>query len=157
MTKVVVFSDSHGSSEEMDMIVRSERPDLVFFLGDGEADIMEIQQAHPGLKILAVQGNCDLFSGLPMYLNHVVEGTGIFATHGHHFDVKSDNTLSVLRSSAVRCGAKIVLFGHTHETYCEMWDDLLVINPGSVHQSYPRTYCLLSFDKGEIQAEIKEA
>ena len=37
--KFIVFSDSHGVSDNMIRAVKLEKPDLCFYLGDGERDL----------------------------------------------------------------------------------------------------------------------
>ena len=51
MFKIVVFSDSHGSSDEMEKVIKIEAPDLVIFLGDGEKDIDQIQSIYDDSKV----------------------------------------------------------------------------------------------------------
>ena len=66
--KFIVFSDSHGVSDNMIRAVQKEKPDLCFFLGDGERDLSALQKRFPRLPINAVRGNCDVFSSLPRML-----------------------------------------------------------------------------------------
>ena len=88
--KFIVFSDSHGVADNMIRAVEIEKPDLCFFLGDGERDLDTLQKRFPTLPVNAVRGNCDVFSTLPQTLVCAAGGIKIFATHGHLYGVKHD-------------------------------------------------------------------
>ena len=165
MVKIVIFSDSHGSYDEMETVLKKENPDMVFFLGDGERDIEYLQYIYEDLKVLAVRGNCDLFSDLPAFLDCSVQGVRIFATHGHLYEVKHDRTLSALKREAKKCNADVILFGHTHipfnqyipeGTYLDYIGEtdrpLLVFNPGSIGMGHNYSFGLLSFSGGAVLA-----
>ena len=62
--KLLVFSDSHGSTADMVRIVRSEKPDLVLHLGDHASDGLEVEK-ETGVKVKCVKGNCDLYGNEP--------------------------------------------------------------------------------------------
>ena len=113
--------------------IRAERPEAVFFLGDGERELRQVEKVFPALPIYAVQGNCDYWSELPSYLLCELEGgKTVFFTHGHLFGVKGDPEFSNLISAALQCGADIALFGHTHEPYLGETDGVTLLNPGSI-------------------------
>ncbi|MBQ8994198.1 MAG: YfcE family phosphodiesterase [Oscillospiraceae bacterium] len=156
MFKIVVLSDSHGSTEGMELVIAQEKPDLVIFLGDGERDIEQVQWMTDGLKVMAVRGNCDLFSDLPAFLDCSVQGIRIFATHGHLYDVKHDPDFRTLRKEAKRCGASVILFGHTHEPYYENSNRGILMNPGSIGEGFPPTYGVLLIESGRVSGKIKE-
>ena len=42
MTKICVFSDSHGNSENMIQAIEMEKPDIVIHLGDGAGDMSDV-------------------------------------------------------------------------------------------------------------------
>ena len=70
--KFIVFSDSHGVSDNMIRAVKLEKPDLCFYLGDGENDLRLLQNRFPQLPVNAVRGNCDTFSSFRDYFNETV-------------------------------------------------------------------------------------
>ena len=103
--KVCVFSDSHGYAGNMMTAIGLEKPDLCFFLGDGERDIDRVIEKYPELPVYAVKGNCDFRTELSSSLFCEVEGVKIFATHGHLSRVKYDFDLETLTSQAAEAGA----------------------------------------------------
>ena len=112
--KFIVFSDSHGVADNMIAAVRKEKPDLCFFLGDGEHDLSLLQKRFPRLPVNAVRGNCDVFSTLPRALCCAAGGLKIFATHGHRY-----NTMS----PPPRGLCDVLLHGHTHVQVCQPFGD----------------------------------
>ena len=151
--KICVFSDSHGDPDHMIEAVRAEKPDYVFFLGDGERDLQDLGREFPGLPVAAVRGNCDLYSDLPADLVCAVGGVRIFATHGHRYGVKTDRRLEALKYAAKRAGAEVALFGHTHSPCLEEEDGLTVINPGPGGRYRPG-YAVLEIEKGRIRPRL---
>ena len=61
-TKIIVFSDSHGSSVNMLKIAGLYRysADYFIFLGDGLGDLQKIRDLTDK-PLIAVPGNCDRF------------------------------------------------------------------------------------------------
>lgn len=154
MFKIVVFSDSHGSSDEMEKVIKIEAPDLVIFLGDGEKDIDQIQSIYDDLKVIAVRGNCDIFSDLPAFLDCSIQGVRMFVTHGHLYEVKYDRTLQLLKSEGKKYKADVVLFGHTHEPFYEKKDGMILMNPGTIGEGSSLSYATLNVDGEHVVGEI---
>lgn len=146
MIKICVFSDSHGSASGMIRAIGREDPGLCFFLGDGERDLEEVRSRFPSLAVYAVRGNCDPCSSLPAFISCNVEGVGIYACHGHLYEVKTDHDLTLLRGTAGRAGAGIVLYGHTHEARLETMGSLTVMNPGSIGRGRKPGYGVITID-----------
>ena len=48
--KIVIFSDSHGNQDNMRQVISKERPDAVFHLGDGRADILTVMEGLPHVE-----------------------------------------------------------------------------------------------------------
>ena len=147
-TKIIVFSDSHGSSVNMLKIAGLYRysADYFIFLGDGLGDLQKIRDLTDK-PLIAVPGNCDRFFSSVSFqrppescvinLGH----TSLFLCHGHTFNVKY--SLEALISAARERSADIVLFGHTHLPYeayivsdSEEEKSVWLFNPGSI--SKPR-------------------
>ena len=93
--KVLVFSDSHGELSFMRDVIRQERPDQIFHLGDHDRDAEDLAGEFPTIPIAAVQGNCDYYSDAPLTRVITLRGSRFFLCHGHTFGVKT----SYLRAS----------------------------------------------------------
>ncbi len=134
MTRIAVLSDSHGDHWSLTQLLeRAERPDVVCFLGDIERDsdyleALFAEMARPP-AFYAVQGNNDLYSMLPKEIVFEAGGCRILMTHGHLYRVRYGTEDLVRRSLEV--GARIALYGHTHEPLCEWVRGILVVNPGA--------------------------
>ena len=158
---LLVFSDSHGRVSRLQEAYNKQikKPDAVIFLGDGLRDISYCDFEVP---IFSVVGNCDMFSSFggitaQEELVMALGGKKIMMTHGDRYSVKSSYTRICM--AADRCGADIVLFGHTHlpfEKYlsagnCEFGVDikkpLYLMNPGSIGSS-PGSFGILEITGG---------
>lgn len=145
--KLLVFSDSHGSSREMSEVITSRHPDAeyVIHLGDGARDLDHVLMLHPRIAFVSVYGNCDTesYRASPPELERTLDlgCVRIFMCHGHRRGVRSG--IDELARKARAFNADIVLYGHTHRSEhlvlspeCEGGRSLTVINPGSI--SRPR-------------------
>ncbi len=150
--KILVFSDSHGNSSVMSEAIRKQLKhglDMVFFLGDGISDFEAAAKLLPGPRYTAVLGNCDAYSYQPdgVYEKLIEAGGHRFLlAHGHRLGVKTGIQSAV--DHAIRKGADVLLFGHTHEA-CDLTVDgseggsVRVINPGSCGSWYRPSFALL--------------
>ena len=140
MTKILVFSDSHGRTGDMQYIIDRVHPDAeyVLHLGDGEADAERLSEEFPRQAFVTVRGNRDWGFG-DSNLQRVleIEGVRIFMCHGHKNDVYSGTR--VIASFANSRNCDIALYGHTHYseyvTVPKPGTDgrvLHILNPGSV-------------------------
>ena len=135
----LIFSDSHGSPYYIAKVLK-KHPDaeVVFFLGDGLADVDSIASCDSSRMWIAVRGNCDfrsIFCGREAIKTEeiVLLGKRIIATHGDLYQVKWG--LEDIKSLARSRKADIVLFGHTHipyEKYVSEGDGFYLFNPGSI-------------------------
>jgi hypothetical protein len=153
--KIIVFSDSHGVADNMIEAVKREKPDLCFFLGDGEHDLALLQKRFPRLPVNAVRGNCDVFSTLPRALCCAAGGLKIFATHGHLYGVKHDPIFRELCYAALEENADVVLFGHTHDPFRDRTMGMELLNPGSIGPSTRPSYGLILKDGDTVETEIR--
>ena len=153
--KFIVFSDSHGIADNMIRAVNKEKPDLCFFLGDGERDLSLLQKRFPQLPVNAVRGNCDVFSSLPGTLVCAAGGLKIFATHGHLFGVKHDPIFRELCEAALEADADVVLFGHTHDPFRDRTMGMELLNPGSIGPSTRPSYGLILKDGDTVETAIR--
>ena len=130
--KILVLSDSHSSLSFMRLCIQQVRPDAMVHLGDHFDDGAAMAEEFPAVRCWQVPGNCDKYRApiwAPETLVEKVCGVKLFMTHGHIHRVKSG--LGALIRDARTTGAQAVLFGHTHESYCQYEDGLWVVNPGS--------------------------
>ncbi|MGX8692187.1 MAG: metallophosphoesterase family protein [Clostridia bacterium] len=152
--KICVFSDSHGSAGPMISAIGREKPDLCFFLGDGERDLAAVQARFPALPFYAVRGNCDWRSSLSGSLVCTVGGVCIFAAHGHTLDVKYEPALDSLLAAAKEAGASLALFGHTHRALLEEREGITLLNPGSIGRGAHPSYAVLQITDGACTAKL---
>jgi len=153
--KACVFSDSHGYAANMMNAVRLEKPDAVFFLGDGDRDIAELETKFPGLAVYAVRGNCDFRSERDNAMIVTTDGVRIYMTHGHLSDVKYDSRLELLTEQALEAEADIALFGHTHRQHMSENREVTLINPGESGRGWYPGYAVLNIENGAFSAELK--
>ena len=150
MKKIVVFSDSHNTplSESFKQILNEA--DVAIFCGDGLAALNEYLDKP---DFYAVCGNCDGFSS-PDEIELQIEEVKILVTHGHRYSVKSDLLNLIYRAKEVK--ADLVLYGHTHIADETVYDNITLINPGSLSHSFMdgRSYCYIVIDKKNIIAKF---
>ena len=71
-------------------VIRREKPDYVFHLGDHDSDAEDLRREFTMLPISGVRGNCDWHSDAPLTLTVLLGGHRFFLCHGHTYGVKSD-------------------------------------------------------------------
>ncbi len=144
----VSFFEKHGCDKLLilgDILYHGPRNNLPE--GYAPKAVIELLNKYAD-RIIAVRGNCDaevdgMVLDFPINADYVIlnDGTYIFATHGHHYNMK---TPPKLPSGAV------LLHGHTHvQCSVEFGNDNLYINPGSVSlpkEDNPKT--LMIYDDG---------
>ena len=131
--KILVLSDSHSALRFMRQCIDAVKPDAVIHLGDLVGDGETMQEEYPALRFYQVAGNCDRYRVAPDFPEILVEklgGVKIFMTHGHLQGVKL--YLDKLILDGQRCGADVILYGHTHEPDCrKLPEGQWLMNPGS--------------------------
>lgn len=131
--KILILSDSHSTLSFMRRCIQAVEPDAVVHLGDHYDDGTAMAEEFSIGRFYQVPGNCDkyrLYTPVPETLVEKVCGVKLFMTHGHIHRVKTG--LGALIADARRTGVQAVVFGHTHEAYCQQESDgLWVVNPGS--------------------------
>jgi len=148
MSRILLFSDSHGVSAAMMVLrarVEADAPDLVCFLGDAlyhgprngvpvdyDTKVSADEFNAMAERIVAVRGNCDAeidqymlsFPLLGTYATVAVDGVRLFLSHGHLWG--PDEQLPPLPAGA------LVATGHTHVPTVERVNGLWCFNPGSI-------------------------
>ena len=147
--RVLVISDIHGRIDILRRILMKEqKAEAVFFLGDGENDIDKVRFDFPEKCFYKVRGNCDWGSSSDLTGTINLEGYKIFYTHGHMHYVKFGNT--DIKETARNCYADIVLYGHTHKVHNEYDNGLYIMNPGSLTNYEPSYGVIELLEKGVL-------
>ena len=153
MGRILIVSDSHGSTELLEGIEKKHRNEVDLMIHCGDSELAETDAAICNFK--SVKGNCDFFGDFPEQDTHEIDGKKVLVTHGHLYSVKS--TLVNLFYKAKEMQADVVCFGHSHLLGVEMVEDVLFINPGSIRLPRSRTersYVILELDEGKASLEI---
>ncbi|WP_342432504.1 metallophosphoesterase [Neobacillus sp. FSL H8-0543] len=154
MGKVLVVSDSHGLTKELEVIRERHMNEVDLMIHCGDSQLMADNKAITGY--LSVLGNCD-FSGYPLETITEISGRKIFVTHGHRYSVKT--SLMNLVYKAEEVNADIVCFGHSHILGAEVIDDRLFLNPGSIRlprERLEKTYVILDIRDDKIMMSVFE-
>ena len=145
--KWMIASDIHGSAyycEKMLEAYEREKADRLILLGDllyhgprndlpkdyAPKRVIELLNAKKDV-LLCVRGNCEaevdqMVLAFPVMAEYALLPVGkrlMFVTHGHIFN---NNHLPPL------CKGDILLHGHTHVPACDVHEDYVYLNPGSV-------------------------
>ena len=124
--KIIIVSDTHGNTDNINYIVNNYKYDYLLFLGDGIVDLGNLIYAE---NVKYVKGNCDLFADAPADVVLEIMGKKFFITHGHNYNVKMG--LGGLLKQAKLLGADYVFYGHTHNYFHKVIDNINVLNPGA--------------------------
>ncbi len=132
---IAVISDTHRMSNYIKMASEYiKEADIVIHLGDNVEDADEISKEFNG-EVYIVSGNCDYKDKYPKEGIIDIEGSRIFFTHGDLYGVKYGLNNIYYKTKELK--ADIALFGHTHISMIEKYDDVILMNPGSL--SLPRS------------------
>ena len=150
--KLLILSDSHGYVFFVEQILRRERDaEVVIHLGDGGDDMMAMAEYTQNKAVYTCRGNCDSsVYGFPESVQLNLEGIPIFACHGHQFGVKFG--MQKLYYAARERGAKLCLFGHTHEPYSDFDEDFFMVNPGPAASGH---YAVAELKNGTVKTVNK--
>ncbi|MCM3587625.1 metallophosphoesterase [Mesobacillus maritimus] len=153
MTKILIVSDSHGSTELLDTIKERHENEVNYFIHCGDS---ELSNDNPSLRgFTTVKGNCDFYGDFPEETMVEVDEFKILVVHGHLYSVKS--SLLTLAYRVEETGADIVCFGHSHLLGAEMIDGKLYINPGSIRLPRgrrERSYVILELNEGNASLSV---
>ena len=150
--KILVMSDSHGNKEAILRATALELPELILHLGDHDRDCSLVGFEFPEIPLRSVRGNCDRSSAGIDIDEFTLSGKHFFMTHGHLYGVKTGYT-SIVNSASCR-GADVLIFGHTHIAHYSVFENISIINPGSIGMD-GKTYAVLEFKNGDVVCEIK--
>lgn len=141
MTRLAVFSDSHGNvpnlKHAIEWLSKDKLIDVYAFLGDGVRDFESLEgtmkRLNPHALIYAVRGNNDFGIDCPQTIDIRLEGIGIMLTHGHQYAVKTSDV--PLAQEAKANGCRIALYGHTHLPAIKEVNGVWLMNPGAVYSA----------------------
>lgn len=155
--KILIVSDTHGKHRSYDRVIEREgKIDMLLHVGDVEGGELYIE-GTAGCPVHIVAGNCDFFSELPGEEEVQIGKYKIFMTHGHGYYVSMDTRR--LKEEAMKRGAQIALYGHTHKPDIDLEGDVMLVNPGSL--SFPRqmdrkpSYVIMQIDEENVKFELK--
>ena len=142
--RIFAFSDTHGDTSGMDLVLSKTKPDVIIHCGDGAGDAMEIQRKYPDIEFHIVRGNYgdDNLTDLESEKYLEIMGRTFYITHGDKFnvynkDVTKTNQHSEIIKHAKQRGANIVLHGHTHLATFSFDNSIYLLNPGSASLKTP--------------------
>lgn len=147
--KILVVSDTHKHHENLQKVLdKVGRLDALIHLGDAEG-FEDYIASIANCPLYIVAGNNDWFSNLDKEMTIMLGKYRILLTHGHTYyvSVGIENLVSEGRARDM----DIVMFGHTHIPLLKQYDDITILNPGSI--SYPRqdnhrpSYALMEIDR----------
>ena len=149
--KIIVVSDTHGSYRNLRKVVLMHKnADLVVHCGDSRDEPEHIRTDFPSMKIIAVKGNCDFDTAMPIVELFTVDGVRFMATHGHIYNVKYG--LFDLDRAAREKHADIALYGHTHIADDTVRDGVRFFNPGSL--GYGKSFGVIEIKDGQVLTNI---
>src|SRR5690625_2601117 len=114
MKQILMMSDSHGLTEEINTIKRRHLIEKIVHCGDSELTVH-----HDELKdMLVVKGNCDYEQAFHNEFVFEHGGLRFLITHGHLYDVRPNVHKLSLRAQEL--SADVILYGHTHTVHAEV-------------------------------------
>lgn len=140
--KLLITSDVHGDFDGLKEVIEKHK-DIDYHINAG--DMCIDPKRYERYHIITVKGNNDFGVDLPWYRVLDLEGLKILLTHGHMEFVKFGFDRLKLKTKLME--ASIVIFGHTHERYLMVENNMMLINPGALGD-YHRSYAI--YENGEV-------
>jgi uncharacterized protein len=153
MSKVLVISDSHGLTRELEVVRERHLHKVDLMIHCGDSELLADDKSISGY--LTVKGNCDFGDGYPLETTTEIAGRKFLVTHGHKYSVKT--SLMNLKFKAAEVGADIACFGHSHVLGAEVIGDTLFLNPGSIRlprERAEKTYVILELLDESIKMSV---
>ncbi|RBW71557.1 metallophosphoesterase [Bacillus taeanensis] len=156
MAKLLIISDSHGLTNELIEIKKRHQQtvDAMIHCGDSELPY----NAPEMNDFIKVKGNCDFDSSYLDELTEEIQGSRVFVTHGHLYNVKM--SLMSIQYKAEEVDAKIACFGHSHVAGSFQENNIVFINPGSILIPRRRpepTYVIAEIEEKEMTVRFFNA
>jgi len=150
--KILIFSDNHGEKDNVERIIKKHQ-DVERFFSLGDSEMKEIELSSLG--VVGVKGNYPYEPKFPYELKFAFFGVKVLLTHGHLHHVKSGFTNLIQHAKAEE--VDIVCFGHTHRSYLEQVQNLIILNPGSLSKwrsNENPTYAIMEINDSLISIRI---
>lgn len=138
----LITSDVHGKYERLKSVIEKHNH-ITHHLNAGDMVLNPNQYLNH--HIITVKGNNDFGVDLPYIRIIDLEGIKIMLTHGHLEYVKFG--LDKLKLKAKLHQVDLVVFGHTHERYLMVEENIMFINPGALGD-YQRSYAI--YQDGQV-------
>ncbi|GGG27990.1 phosphoesterase [Lysinibacillus alkalisoli] len=148
---LIVMSDSHRSAAVIEQ-VKAKHPQATY-IHCGDSELPFDHEALIGITI--VKGNCDVDPHYSLEQVLLYEGQKVLIVHGHQHHVNQSPLSLVYRAQEV--GASLVCFGHTHCAGFEQYDNVTLLNPGSLVKSrneLPEGYAIVEWRHQQWQVTI---
>ncbi len=133
---VLVVSDAHIPDrafevpKELEELIESRAPfPMVIYAGDFTGHQFYKRVESWGKKLIAVSGNMD-WMDLPEYQVVSVEGIRVGVIHGDQ--VRPRGCIPKLTRIARKLGVQVLISGHTHDPFIEVYEGVIHLNPGSL-------------------------
>ena len=139
---LLITSDVHGKLDLLDRVIKKHHT-IKDHLNAG--DMALSPHYYEKYHLITVKGNNDFGVDLPYFRILDIDGKKIMLTHGHLEYVKFG--LDRLKLKAKLMEADIVIFGHTHERYLMVDENIMFINPGALGD-YQRSYAI--YQDGQV-------
>lgn len=166
--KLLVFSDSHGSTIEMKKVILQHRGSLHYIIHAGDLlhDAMILKEfpliaGMEEYEVIAVPGNGDYIeSPKKSEISVEIGGKKIYILHGHQRDARAGHAwYSNPRGDEPLSKYDLVISGHTHIPEEFYFGRTIYFNPGSIARPRSpagRTYGIITIEDGKIKTEIKQ-
>ena len=151
--KILVFSDSHGRTDFLNIMLEREQDcEIAFFLGDGLREVEKYEPVYPNVKFIKVKGNNDFYTSCETEAYKYIDGVTIIACHGHLLSVREALTPLLKKAESVR--AQLAFYGHTHKSdmYNSATYGVCAVNPGALCEG---RYCVVEIKNGQFDIEFK--
>lgn len=162
--KLLVFSDSHGSTIEMKKAILQHRGSLHYIIHAGDllhdAMILKEFPLIAGIEeyeVIAVPGNGDYIeSPKKSEISIEISGKRIYILHGHQKNVRA---MGNIPAGGTLNKYDLVISGHTHIPEEFYFGGTIYFNPGSISRPRSpagRTYGIITIEEGKIKTEIRQ-
>lgn len=132
--KILILGDTHAQDDIFLRILSAEKNiDVMLHTGDFEGSEF-VYREIADFPFYYIAGNNDFFTDAPYERILTLDSCRIFMTHGHRYNL--ERGYMDLCNEAIRRGASIAVYGHSHEPVAEYCKGVLMLNPGST--SWPR-------------------
>lgn len=144
---IVVLSDNHGLYEPLSTILERHK-DASIFIHCGDVELNDPITD----KFYVVNGNNDYYTRYDDHIILSINDLIIYITHSHEYMPFS--RLDNLYKYGKSINAKLVCFGHEHIYQEHYYDDMLIVNPGSLYYNRDNSdpsYALINVNKDNLK------